>query len=166
MKAGYQFGMQRSSKNHLLFMDDLKLYAKDDKQLDSLVNTVQMFSLDISMEFGIDKCGILVMKRGRYTKSEGIKLPNDQKIKEINVDNGYKYLGILEAYGIKDKEMKEKMRKEYTRRVRQVLKSKLNGVNTFSAINSRAVPVVRYSAGVYTGGKTSYKKLIGKQGSC
>ena len=32
--------------------------------------------------------------------------------------------------------------------MRQVLKSKLNGVNTFSAINSRAVAVVRYSAGV------------------
>ena len=44
--------------------------------------------------------------------------------------------------------MKEKIRKEYTRRVWQVLKSKLNGVNTFSAINSRAVAVVRYSAGI------------------
>ena len=42
--------------------------------------------------------------------------------------------------GIKDK--------EYVRRVRQVLKSKLNGVNTFLAINSRTVAVLRYSAGV------------------
>ena len=92
-------------------MDNLKLYAKDEKQLDPLVNTVQIFSLDIGMEFGIDKCGILVMKRGRYKNSEGIKLPNDQEIKEINLDNGYKYLGILEADGIKDKEMKEKIRK-------------------------------------------------------
>ena len=59
-------------------MDDLKLHAKDEKQLDSLVNTVQIFSLGIGMGFGIDKCGILVMKRGRYKKSEGIKLSNDQ----------------------------------------------------------------------------------------
>ena len=58
------------------------------------------------------------------------------------------YLGILEADGIKNKEMKEKIQKEHTGRVRQVLKSKLNGSNTFSAINSRAVAVVRYSAGV------------------
>ena len=43
-------------------------------------------------------------KRGRYKKSEGIKLPNDQEIKaDIKVGNGYKYLGILETYGIKDK---------------------------------------------------------------
>ena len=129
-------------------MVDLKLYAKDKKQLDSLFITVQIFSLDIGMELGIDKCGILVMKRGRYKKSEEIKLPNDQEMKEINVDNRYKYLGILEADGIRDKEMKEKIRKEYARCVRQVLKSKLNGVNTFSAKNSRAVAVVRYSAGV------------------
>ena len=65
MKAGYQFGMQRSSIYHLLFMDDLKLYPKDKKQQDSLVNTVQIFSLDID-KFGIDKCGILVMKICRY----------------------------------------------------------------------------------------------------
>ena len=123
MKAGYQFGMQRSSINHLLFMDDLQLYGKEEKQPDSLVSTVQIFTLGIGMEFGIGKCGILVMKRGRYKKSEGIKLPNDQEIKEINVDHGYKYLGILEADGIKDKQMKEKMRKELTRRVRQVFKS-------------------------------------------
>ena len=148
MKAGYQFGTQRSSINHLLFMNDLTLYAKKEKQLDSLVNTVQIFSSDIGMEFGIDNCGILVMKRGRYKKSEGIKLPNEEEIKQINVDNGCKYLGILEADGIKDKEMKGTIRKEYTRRVRQVLKSKRNGVNIFSAINSRAVAVVRYSTGV------------------
>ena len=56
-------------------------------------------------------------------------------------------MGILKEDGIKDKEMKEKIQKEYTRHVRQVLKSKLNGVNTCSAIDSRAVAVVRYSAG-------------------
>ena len=67
------------------------------------------------MEFGIDKCGILVMKRDRYKKSEGIKLPNDQEIKEIDVDNGYKYLGILEADGIKDEEMQEKIQDMYDR---------------------------------------------------
>ena len=61
------------------------------------------------MEFGIDTCGILTMKRGTYKKREGLKLPNHQEIKEINVDNGYKYLGILEADGINNKEMKEKI---------------------------------------------------------
>ena len=73
MKAGYQFGRQRSSVNHLLFMDDLNLCLKDEKELYSFVNTVQIFSLDIGMEFSIDKYGILVIKRGKY-----------KKVKELN----------------------------------------------------------------------------------
>ena len=55
-------------------------------------------------------------------------------------------MGLLEADVIKDKDMKEKIEKEYVRRVRKILKSKLNGMNSISAINSRAVSVVRYGA--------------------
>ena len=51
-KEGYLLGAQRGKLNHLLFMDDLKLYAKDIRQLDSLVQTVWIFSNDIGMEFG------------------------------------------------------------------------------------------------------------------
>ena len=32
--------------NHLLFMDDLKLFAKIEKELDSLVSTVQGFLVE------------------------------------------------------------------------------------------------------------------------
>ena len=49
--------------NHLLFMDDLKLFAKNEDQIDRLVNTVRIFSEDIKMEFGLPKCGVLMMKR-------------------------------------------------------------------------------------------------------
>jgi hypothetical protein len=37
-------------------MDDLKLYAKNVKELDSLGQTVWVISDDIGMEFGIQKC--------------------------------------------------------------------------------------------------------------
>ena len=55
--------------------------------------------------------------------------------------------------------MKEKIQTEYTRRVRQVLKSKLNGLNTFSAINSRAVAVVKYSTGVVYSRKDELQEI-------
>ena len=43
---------QKAKKiNHLLFMDDLKLYSRSEKGLDSLVQTVRVFSDDIGMEF-------------------------------------------------------------------------------------------------------------------
>ena len=45
-------------------MDDLKLYAKDEVDLDKLINVVSVYYRDIGMEFGLDKCAVLVMKRG------------------------------------------------------------------------------------------------------
>ena len=80
-------------------MNDLKLYGKSYEQINSHIRsykTVHTFSTEIGMEFGIKKCGVLVLKRGNIAKMEGIVLPDGQVIKEID-DNGYKYLGILET---------------------------------------------------------------------
>ena len=43
MKDGYNLGRDRGKINHLLFMDDLKLYGKDMVELDSLVQSVRVF---------------------------------------------------------------------------------------------------------------------------
>ena len=48
---------------HLLFMDDLKLYGRNEKEINSLVHTVRVFSTDIGMDFGIKNCTMMVMKR-------------------------------------------------------------------------------------------------------
>ena len=37
-------------------MDDLKLFAKNDQQLQGILNIVKQFSDNIWMEFGLDKC--------------------------------------------------------------------------------------------------------------
>ena len=108
-------------------MNDLKLFAKNEDQIDSLVNTVKKFSEDIKIEFGF-----------KVVKSEGISIPNAKMMENIE-EGGYKYLGILEADGAKHEEMKFQIKKEYTRRVNNILKSKLNGVNIISVINSRAL---------------------------
>ena len=74
--AGYEWGGREFKINHLLFMDDLKLLGKSYEQIDSLIQTVHTFSMDIGMEFGIKKCGVLVLKRGKIIKMEGIGLPD------------------------------------------------------------------------------------------
>ena len=53
------------------------------KGLDSLVQTVRVFSEDIGMEFGIEKCAMLVMEKGKIVKSVGIELPDDKIIKSL-----------------------------------------------------------------------------------
>ena len=42
--------------------------------------------------------------------------------------------------------MKERLRKEYKRRVNKILKSKLDGGNMITAINTWAVSMMRYTA--------------------
>ena len=62
-KAAYEFSESKEKINHLLFMDDLKLYGRNEKGLDSLVQTVRVFCKDIGMEFGTEKCAMLVMEK-------------------------------------------------------------------------------------------------------
>ena len=100
-------------------MDDLKLYAKSEEQTNTLERTVHVFSTDIGMEFGIKKCGILTMKRGKIVKSEGIKLPDGEVMKQVGQE-GYTYLGIIELDKIKETEMKKKITKECKQRQRLI----------------------------------------------
>ena len=97
------------------------------------------------MEFGIEKCAMLVMKSGNRQLTDGMELPNQDKIKTLAGNEIYKYLGILEADTIKQVEMKENTQKEYLRRTRKLLETKLNCRNLIKGINTWAVPLVRYS---------------------
>ena len=74
-------------------------------------------------------------------------MPGGNNIKDIE-ETGYKYLGIKEGEDMKHQEMKEKVKKEYIKRLKAILISKLNLVNAVKAINTRSVPVIRYSAGI------------------
>ena len=100
-------------------MDDLKLFGKSDDQIDSLVQVVFTFSEDIVMEFGLRKCGAVILKKGKLVKFDGIHLPNQEIMKEVD-GNGYTYLGILELDEIKENEMKIKVTGEYKRRLRLI----------------------------------------------
>ena len=122
-KPGYEFFGCGEKINHLLYMDDFKLYSKNEKELDSLIQTIRVFSQGIRMEFGIDKCATIVLKRGKLVKSDGIKLPDGKEMKSLNEGDGYKYLGVTEADEIKKKEIKEKVGKEYKRRIRKILET-------------------------------------------
>ena len=71
-KAGYSLGKNRPKLNHLLCMDDLKLFGQSERDIESLVNTVHTLSCYIGMQFGIDKCGVIIMKQGKISTYEGL----------------------------------------------------------------------------------------------
>ena len=63
-----------------MYMDVIKLFAKNEKELETLIHTVRIYSQDIGMEFGIEKYAMLVIKSGKGHRMDGMKLPNQDKI--------------------------------------------------------------------------------------
>ena len=98
------------SVNHLLFMDDLKLYANSEENLKNLLQIVEDFSNDINMEFGQDKCSKCVIKKGKKVDTENICLDR-YEIQNLDEDTPYKYLGMEENENLMHKQMKKKLRK-------------------------------------------------------
>ena len=131
MKQGCSFGKGKERFNNL--------NDSNDNEIDSLVKVVKIVSGDIETQFGFDKCAVLKMKK----KKQGIDLGDGLLIAEADQE-GYKYLGILERDDICQEKMKEKVQIENYKRVRAVLKSKLNDGNVINAIIKWAV-TVRYS---------------------
>ena len=138
--AGYKLSRSQKKINHLMYMDDIKLFAKNEKELETLIHAVRIYRQDIGMEFGIEKCAMLVMKSGKRHMTDGMELPNLERIRTHEENETYKYLGILEADIIKQVQMKDMIRKEYLRRTR-----KHSSRNLIKGINTWAVPLVRYS---------------------
>ena len=118
-----------------------------------------LFTTDIGMAFGTEKCAALKITRVKVVESEGIELPNGDTIKELEENDGYKYLSIVECDKIKNSEMKEEIKKEYFRRVKLILKSKLNAGNVVMAVNNRAVSLVRYCAGIVDWTKAELQEM-------
>ena len=83
------------------------------------------------------------MKSGKRYITKGAELPNQVVIRTPGEKETYKCFGILEADTIKQVEMKEKIKKEYNRRTRRFLGTKLFSRN--KGINIWAAPLVRYS---------------------
>ena len=128
-----------------MYMDDIKLFTKNQKELETLIHAVRIYSQYIGMEFSIEKCAMLVMKSGKRHLTDGIELPIQDEIRTLAENETYKYLGILEADTIRQVKMKNKIEKEYLKRTRKLLETKLSSRNLIKGINTWAVPLVRYS---------------------
>ena len=69
------------------------------------------------------------MKRGKRHMTDGMELPNQDKIRKLWGKETYKYLDNLEADTIKQMDMKRKIQKESLRRTRKLLEIKLSSRN-------------------------------------
>ena len=59
-------------------MDDIIQFSKKEKELETLMQTIRIFSEDIGIEFGIEKCDMQIRNRKRQITKE-IELSNQDK---------------------------------------------------------------------------------------
>ena len=104
-------------------MDDLKLIAKSEGELQKQIQTVKTFSDDINREFGLEKCAKITSKGGKLTLLQNLVIDTNREIQALEQGKTYKYLGIEESEGIHHQQMKERLKQEYSRRLRMILKS-------------------------------------------
>lgn len=156
---GYKISNTSAPSSHLFYMDDLKLYSKNDQEQVGELKIVKQFSDDICMEFGLEKYAKASFKKGKLALTGNIIIDEYTAIEELNQEGIYKYLGVDESDGMQHSKMKEKIRKEYLRRVRLILRTELNGKNKIEAFNSIAVPVVQYSFGIIDWKISELKKI-------
>ena len=93
------------------------------------------------MNFYLDKFAKASFIKGKLSSTGDIELGKATPINEVDPDSVYTYLGVDESDGIQHTKMKEKLMKEYYRRVRFILRSELNEKSKIEAINLVALAI-------------------------
>ena len=96
-KGGNKFTISQEKINHVMYINDVKIFAKNEKQPETLIQTIIICDQDIRIQFGIEKFMRLIKKNEQRDTMEGIQLSNQESIRTIEVKENYKYIGILEA---------------------------------------------------------------------
>ena len=72
-KSTTGYDLAKNLKLNIFLMDELKSFGKSEDQIDSLVQTVQLLSEDIRMEFVLKKCSVLSSDRGTNLSPVGVE---------------------------------------------------------------------------------------------
>ena len=84
-------------------MDGIKLYAKSERDINWLIHLTRVFSNDIDMTFGLGKRDRLIFNRGSIKHTDGDEMPNGHI---DDIAERYNYLGIQQAFGNDDNEVR------------------------------------------------------------
>jgi hypothetical protein len=94
------FGIHSGNKEmqqlyHLLYTDDIKLYAATNSKLQELLELTHTFSRDIKMLFGTEKCKTLCIVKGKLEMRNFTTEDDDDTMEAMNEDDVYRYLGHM-----------------------------------------------------------------------
>jgi len=89
----------------------------------------------------LEKCAKIAFKRGKLVHSQNLLIDINREIQELEQGETYRYLGTEESGGIQHQQMKERLKQEYSRRLRMILKCELSARNKITAVGALAVRV-------------------------
>ena len=81
--SSYGYKIRTDWITNLFYMDNLKIYAKDDSKVEGLLKIVKEFSDDIGMESALSKYAQATFKRGKSEKSDHVQLEDEAIIKDL-----------------------------------------------------------------------------------
>ena len=53
-----------------MYLDDMTVFAKNEKELETLTQTTRIYSQERGMEFDLEKCAMLIMKSRKKQQKE------------------------------------------------------------------------------------------------
>ena len=75
-------------------------------------------------------------------------LSSEHQLCTARSEDNYKYLGLLGISDILHSQVQETVTNEYTRKIRNIINTKISGRNTIAEINAFAIPGLRYGFGM------------------
>ena len=90
--------MHKKIINHVMYIDEVKLFAKNEKELKTLTQTIRIYSQDIGMEFGREKYAMLIMRSGKRQITEVIEQPNQERINVCRKGNLHVSRNIISGH--------------------------------------------------------------------
>ena len=145
---GYKSKSFGDRVTHLLLMDDLKVYARDERAMKKALSLVDRVSKAVGMELGLRKCAVANIKRGKLQEAGALALSDDRTVPAARKDDPYRYLGVEQVIEPALTTVKKKLVEKYMLRLWRIWSSDLNSKYKAQATNVWAVSIFKYFFGI------------------
>ena len=143
---GYKLTRPISQKvKHLLYVDDLKVYASSENKLQRIMENIKDGMECIGLKWNEKKCAVMHVKRGgRVSDAESMKIDGLKLINRLREDLQYKFLEVMGSVRQEDRSVLELAAKDFLRRVSVIRSSPLYDHAKSVASNRCTLPVLTY----------------------
>ena len=73
-----------------MYKNDLKIFTKNEKYLETLIWKMRIYCQDAEIEFPIEKCAVLTRKSGKRETMEGTEQSKQGSIRMLKEKENYK----------------------------------------------------------------------------